>query len=443
MIILTQMKSFKPFLLIFALSGLIWACETSAPFVNDVQVGLVTGDYESALTAVNEALAADSLNSIAHYYKGVTLGAQAASIEEPAERRPVYQEARSSFDTAERLMESAEELPAEYEEMSDEIVALWAEEFNQGVNILNDDSLNAATPEPNLTAIAHFHNAATIQPDSAVTYQVLSSTYYQENEVEEAIGQYENAMELLELPEADDYEYIISLYLYDEQYDRAIELSEEALENYPDESIFVQFLADGYIQSGERDQAIELVQDLIEEEPDNAQYRRVLGTQVYQAVDEIANRVSELYEEQFDLNQQARNQEGSELENTQAQIEQNQAEITRMESEIDELVQISINEMTRVTELEPNSESAHYILGIIYQNLAANLFERRNNTTDNAEVEEYDNMARENLEQALVHYERAAEINPDDPENWQSLFQVYTALGMEEEAQEAMEKANF
>jgi tetratricopeptide (TPR) repeat protein len=56
---------------------------------------------------------------------------------------------------------------------------------------------------------------------------------------------------------------------------------------------------------------------------------------------------------------------------------------------------------------------------------------------------EYDQRAKDNLEQARQYYERAAEINPDNPENWQSLFQVYTALGMEEEAEEAMQKAGM
>jgi adenine-specific DNA methylase len=118
-------------------------------------------------------------------------------------------------------------------------------------------------------------------------------------------------------------------------------------------------------------------------------------------------------------------------------------EFDEIEANIDELTQISAEQMKKVVELEPESESANFILGIIYQNRAANLFERRNNTTDNAQANEYDDMARDVLQNALTYYERAAEINPDNPDNWQSLFQVYTTLGMEEEAAEAMEKAGF
>lgn len=437
------MKSYKSLLLLLTFVGFLWGCETTDPFVNEVQLGLVTGDYEMAMEAVDNALETDPDNAVAHYYKGYIYASQAEEVEDPRERKSLYEQARASMDRAKELMEAQEEVPSEYQEMEDTVTSLWANEYNSGVNILTDDSTRNATPDPNWTAIAHFENAATIQPDSALTYQVMSSTYFNEQEVDMAISTYEEAMRLLETPEVDDYEYLISLYLMDEQFEKAITLSEEAMEQYPDETVFVQFLADAYIQSGERETAIELVEGLIAEEPDNPQYRRVLGTQIYQTVDELNSKASDLYEEQFQIRQESRGLSGAELQEAESQINSIQSEIDEIEADIDELVQISTREMKRVVELEPEDESAHFILGIIYQNHAANLFERRNNTTDNEEANAYDQEARENLREALKYYERAAEINPDDPEYWQSLFQVYTTLGMEEEAREAMEKADF
>jgi tetratricopeptide (TPR) repeat protein len=437
------MKSFKPFLIIFAVVGLLWACETTDPFVEEVQIHMLTGDYETALQTVEEAIETNPSNHTAHFYKGVVLGSQAESLEDPRERKPYYERARESFDTAKELMLSLEERPDEYEELENTIISFWADEYNMGVNIQNEDSLYEATPNPYETSLAHFENAATVNPDSAMTFQVISSTHFQLNDTENAISSYERAMELLEQPGVDDYEYLISLYLYENRYENAITLSESAMEDYPDETVFVQFLADAYIQSGERERAVSLIEGLIEDDPENPQYRRVLGTQVYQNVDQITADVSDLYQRQFDLRGEARNQQGDELEQTQRELDELDAQIEAMEAEIDQLTQISVREMERVVELEPDSESAHFILGIIYQNRAANLFERRNNTTDNQEAQEYDDRARENLREALIYYERAAEINPDNPENWQSLFQVYTTLGMEEEAAQAMERAGF
>jgi tetratricopeptide (TPR) repeat protein len=439
---MNRLKSILP-LLIFA--GILWGCETTDPLVNDVQVGLVSGNYEMALEATEQALTENPENSIAHYYKGLVLATQAEGISDPAERRDLYEQSKSSFDRAKELMEALpeEERPSEYQELDDTVISFWAEEFNSGVNILTDDSLNAATPQPNETALSHFQNAVTINPDSSRTYQVISSTYFNMGNMEQAISSYEEAMERLENPTKEDYEYLISLYLQDGPYDKAIELAQQAREDFPDETVFVQFQVDAYIQSGERERAIELVQGLIEQEPNNPQYRRVLGTQVYQDVTRISNEVTDLYGEMFELNQELRNLEGSELEEAEQEVEEIQSQITEMESQIDELVDLSAQEMKKVVELEPEDESANYILGIIYQNYAANLFERRNNITDNEQAREFDERARENLRTALTYYERAAELNPDDPEYWQSLFQVYTTLGMEEEAQEAMEKAGL
>jgi tetratricopeptide (TPR) repeat protein len=437
------MNRIKPFLLIFALAGIFWACETTDPLVNEVQLYLVTGELDQALGLVDAAIEEDENNYIAHYYRGNVLAAMAERYEDPRDRKEYYERARASYDTAKRLMQAREETPGELQDLEDDVTFYWAEEFNAGVNILNDDSVFAATPEPNLTAIAHFENASVIQPDSALSFMVMSSAYFNEDMIDEAVESYEKAMSLLSRPEKDDYEYMISILLVQGNYDRAVEFSDKARADYPEETIFVQLLADAYLQTGQQEQAISLVEGLIADDPDNPQYRRVLGTQVYQTVSVMSDRVSELYEEAFEKRRTVRSLQGSERERVQRELDEMQSRIDDMEQEIDELTQISIREMKRVAELEPDSESAHFILGIIYQNRAASLFERRNNTEDNEEAQNYDDRARENLREALVFYERAAEINPDNPENWQSLFQVYTTLGMEEEAMEAMERAGL
>lgn len=443
MTFLPNMKRYTPILLIILFLSFLWSCETTDPLVNEVQISLFTGDYETALETVNNAIEINPDNYIAHYYKGVVLSSQAYEMEPASARKDVYAQARESLERARELMEAQEETPDELEELNETIVSYWADEYNMAVNYQNDDSLFNATPEPYQVSLDHLENAVTINPDSAMTYQVISSTHFQLNNVDQAITTYETAMDMLEEPAESDYEYLISLYLYDNRYDKAIDLSEEALDNYEGNSVFVQFLADAYIQSGERDKAIELVEGLIREEPDNPQYRRVLGTQVYQSVEALTSELSDLYEELFELRRQASSQSGNAQESTQAQLQQLETEIDRREAEIDELTDISIREMEEVVRMEPESEDANFILGIIYQNRAANLFERRNNTNDNAESNRYDAMAREVLDEARTYYERAAEINPDNPDNWQSLFQVYTILNMEEEAEEAMRRAGF
>lgn len=438
------MKSYKLFFPIIALAAMLLACETTDPFVNDVTLNIFTGEFDTALQITEDAIAENPDNYMAHYYKGVVLAALAETFENPTDRKPYYERSRASLETAKGLMQNQEETPDELEELYDTIIGYWADEYNSGVNIQTNDSLFNVTPDPFRTSLAHFENAATMNPDSAMTYQVMASTYFQMDEIDNAINVYETAMSLLNPPQVDDYEFIISLYLFVNNYDDAIRYSEEALELYPDETTFVQFLADGYIQSGDRDKAVELIEALIAQEPDNPQYRRVLGTQIYQSVDRTTVKVTELYREMFDLSIELRGQSGAERAATEERMAEMQQEIDQLEAEIDEFTAISIEQMERVVELEPESESANFILAIIYQNRAANLFERRNNiVNDDALYESFDRRARENLQQARIYYEAAAEINPENTDNWQSLFQVYTQLGMEEEALDAMEKAGF
>ncbi len=438
------MKSYKLFLPIIALAAMLLACETTDPFVDDVTLSIFTGDYDAALQITEDAITENPDNYIAHYYKGIVLAAMAETIDVPADRKPYYERSKESMDTAKELMQNQEETPAELQELNDTVVGYWADEYNRGVNIQTEDSLFNATPDPYRTSLYHFENAAAMNPDSAMTYQVMASTYFQMDEIENSISAYETAMSLLDPPLVDDYEFLISLYLFENRYEEAIRYSEEAQDLYPDETSFVQFLADAYIQSGDRDRAVELIEALIAQEPDNPQYRRVLGTQIYQSVDRNTVEVTELYREMFDLGIELRSQSGEERAETEDRIAELQQEIDRLEAEIDEFTAISIEQMERVVELEPESESANFTLAIIYQNKAANLFERRNNVVGDEDlVESLDERARENLQLARVYYEAAAEINPENTDNWQSLFQVYTQLGMEEEALEAMEKADF
>lgn len=437
------MKRFKPLLIIFALAGIFWACEATDPLVDEVQFFMITGNYDQAMEVVDAALAEDENNYTAHYYKGEILSARAEILEPISDRKELYAQARQSFNKSMSLMDNLEERPELYDDAKQSIVYYWAEEFNLGVNIINDDSLFAATPDPNFTAIAHFENAATMEPDSALPYQVMSSAYFNEQDIDMAVESYEKAMSRLSPPEAEDYEYMISVLLVQENYSRAIAYAEEGREEYPDATILVQLLADAYLQSDRQDEAIELVQALIADDPENPQYRRVLGTQVYQIVGRLSDEATALYDEAFDLRRSLNQLSGAERRNAQSRLDEIYTKVDELEAEMDELTEISTEQMKMVVELEPESESANFILGIIYQNRAASLFERRNNTEDNAEAQDYDQRARENLQEARHFYERAAEINPDNPENWESLFQVYTTLGMEEEALEALDRAGL
>jgi len=426
------------------IAGFAFACATGDPLINEARDQIQSQNFDEAISAAERALEENSENPLAHYFKAVALGSKAEDMNPPSSRKEVYEEMKSSFNSAHQFADRQEERPEEIDNIPTVLNTIWAQEHNSAVQILTDDSVRAATPTPSQTAIAHLENAVTIQPDSSLSYIVLSSAHFQENNVDEAISNYEKAMEIIEAPEIEDYDYLISLYLNQSRFEQARDLSEEAVEAYPDETNFVRYLADSYLQMGETDRAMQIVRNLIQTEPDNPQYRMVLGTQIYQLVTEKNEEISSKYNQLLSMKRQATQLSGEEQENVEVRIRELENEVSEMEQEINELTNTAIEEVEKVTELVPNDDNAHNILGIIYQNKAATLFEKRNSIVDDNELaSEYDEQARETLRKALVYYEKAAEINPDETEYWQALFQVYTTLGMEEEAREAMEKADL
>jgi len=431
-------------LTILLVAGFAFACSTGNPLINEARDQIQSQNFDEAIAATDRALEENPQDPLAHYFKAVAIGSKAEDVNPPSARTEYYEQMKESFNRAEEFGRQQEEVPDEINNISNVLNTIWAQEHNSAVQILTDDSVRAATTNPNDTAIAHLENAVALQPDSALSYVVLSSAHFQEGNVDEAISTYEKAMERFETPEVEDYDYLISLYLNQRMYDQARDLSEEAVEEYPGETSFVRYLADSYLQVGETDRAMEIVRDLIESDPENPQYRMVLGTQVYQLVSERNEEISSQYSQLNSMRRQARQLSGDEQENIEMRVNDLQSEIEEMEQEVSELTEVAISEIKQVTDLSPQDDNAYNILGIIYQNKAAALFEKRNSIVDDNELaSQYDQQARETLRNALEYYEKAAEINPDETEYWQALFQVYTTLGMEEKAREAMEKADL
>jgi hypothetical protein len=84
-----------------------------------------------------------------------------------------------------------------------------------------------------------------------------------------------------------------------------------------------------------------------------------------------------------------------------------------------------------------------YALGSLYQNRAAKLFERRDQSNNLDQKIEYDESARIILTDALEQYEIAVDLDPDNREYWKALYRIYTVLGIHHKADYAYEKAGL
>jgi len=284
-----------------------------------------------------------------------------------------------------------------------------------------------------------------IQPDSTLSWSVLSSVAAMNKNFDEAVNAKEKYMSMV--PDTSvkpkDYMQLASYYYNLEEQQKVVEVFEKAQEQYPNNEDIVSNLADAYNRVDKPQKAIATVRRLVEQNPENPQYHLVYGTQVYQQALKIGDSLSTNSDKIINLRSKMNNASGSEKSSMQDQINQLEEENAQLQSRIDELTDKAEEELKTVLEYRPEDDDAYNTLGIIYQNKAKAIFDKRNRTVDNDKAAELDKQGRELLREAMGYYQKATEINPENKEYWRSLFQIYTALGMDEKAQEAMNKAGM
>jgi tetratricopeptide (TPR) repeat protein len=395
----------KPFYILFLSVGILWACETPDPLIRDAQTALQIFQFEEALEYANQAIEQDSTNALGYYYRATALASIAEDLQPPRDRKPYYEDMRKAMENAKKFGEQMDRRPGELNNIDDIITNVWANEHNQGAEIMTDDSTRQATENPDETARDHFINATTVQPDSSISFVVLSSIQYQIGEVEEATRTYERAISIMQQPVYEDYEYLISLYFVQNRFEDARDLALKAIEEYPEETTFVQFLADTYLEIGETDKAVELIRDLIADDPENPQYYFVLGTQLFTVAEVYLNEAGRTYERIYQMQEQMSQLTQAEPANLENEIEELRKEAEEAESEGTEIMDMAVDEIKASLELAPEDDNAYNVLGIIYQNRAAALFNRRNYTLDNTLAMEFDEKARVNLRVSKQYYD--------------------------------------
>ncbi len=437
-------KNFLKFLSIAVITiGLLNCGGPSNPLIKEAQDGINAGNYEAALASLDQAIEQDSASADAYYYKGVVYSEMAQNNSDVGDRKDSYTTMRTNLLKANDLYQSQGAKSLESVESQLLLDRNWGREHNMGVKYAQQDS--SLPPTDNYFDISedHFENAIIINPDSLISFEVLGEVYRLNSKVEEAIQTYNKIIDKRDSPEAFDYDRLGSLYLQNGEFDKATSILEKGLEVFPDSVSLVQKLADAYMNSGQNQKSITVIESLIERDPDNPQYHLVLGTQVYIMADDINESISSKYDQIFNLERDARDLRGQEKTDAENKIKELRSEIENQSKEAEELTEKAIQEIKLVTELRPNDASAFNTLGIIYQNRAAALFEKRNDTEDNDEAAKIDTQAKDNLRLAMENYEKATEIEPDNKKYWTGLFEVYTALGMNEKAEAAMEKAGM
>lgn len=435
-------RKFTTYFVITLFVGMIAGCGSSNPFVDDAQSNIKDQNFQAALEAAEQSIQNQPNDPLGYYYKGVALG-EIADTKEATARQEYYERMNDAFAQAEEMAAQAEDVPSEIERIPAVKNAVWQTEHNKAIEYASDDSVKNTVDNPLEISIAHLNNATTIQPDSVLSWDVKAQVYYMNDNVEGAVNSMEKVMELKNSLEAEDYARMAGYYSLAEKPQEAIATLENGLEQYPENKDLATRLADGYTNAGQTDKAISTIEALIEQEPENPQFHLVLGTQIYKTVLTMSDTLKANSDQIFDLRQQLNQASGNEASQIKQQISELDSENTRLQQEINSLTERATKELNTVLEYRPNDATAYNTLGIIYQNKASALFDKRNRTDDNQMAAKIDAQAKDALKQAMEYYESAAEIDPDNQEYWKNLFSIYTALGMDQKAEEAMQKAGM
>lgn len=418
------------------------------PNIESAKLNLSRRDYTRALESINSAIATNPANPLAYYYKGQIL-IELGKKEPVTNRQSYFLSADTALVTSSRLYEESGATGKEYLLIDIMRTNAWVEEYNGAITTINAASETEMTDAQFSRITAHLENAIAILPDSISAVDLLAEVFLFRSDYDKTIATYRRAMAMSTEPSAVRYTRLGELYVLKQDFANAEAILLEGIALFPDNLEMSQALANAYLQMENTEKALEVLEQLISRDPDNKQYRLVYGYQIYELTRGLTDDLRNAYTNIDDINRMIREEERKSRPNRTLLAEYRQTQTSRVadaakiEAELDGLSARAEAELKRATELDNTDPNSFFILGVVYQDRASRLIEKRNATEDNAKAMEFDRQAKALLEACATYYEKAAQLEPANTDYWMALFRVYTALGMTEKALEAQQKAGL
>ncbi len=377
------MKYSKLFVLSFLMLSLVFVgYQCGSTEITSAKLYIQQKNYDKAIEVLQKEITKNPKSDEGYYLLGYVQGEQGK-----------FDEMVDSYDKSLEISKSFEK------NINDSRKYFWAQAFNRGVSLYQR---GVKTSDPDSAeifydkSIADFKSALKIEPDSGDTYKNLAFVYLSKGDNESAI---EPLKQLIAREQAlDGYKFLGEIYYVtgtnlkaqgktDEakaEFNKSIEVLEEGLKLYPDNSEMLVTLSTAYIGADRGSEAIDKYKTLSVSSPDDKNIRYNYGVLLL-GVDDFAGA-----EEQFKA----------------------------------------------ALAIDPNYENASYNLGVTYVKWGSYLSKKADE--EGVPNPEY----KEKYRSALPYLERAAQANDAQAENWEILGKVYSVLGMSNEAQSAFDKAD-
>ncbi len=275
----------------------------------------------------------------------------------------------------------------------------WAQSFNKGVGLYQRGVKTTNTDSAQIffdKSIAEFKSAILIEPDSGDTYKNLAFVYLSKGDNDAAI---DPLKKLIEKEKAlDGYKFLGEIYYVNgtnlknqgedvkakEEFNKGINILEEGLKLYPNNSELLLTLSNAYIGADRTNEAIEPFRKGVESDPQNKYYRYNYGVLLL-GIEDFAGA-----EEQF----------------------------------------------KEAVKIDPEYDNAIYNLGVTYLKWGTYLNKKADE--EGRVSDEY----KAKYQLALPYLEKAVQMKDATAQTWELLGRVYSVLGMQDDAANAFKKAD-
>lgn len=387
-----------------------FSCSSTEQVTSDTEETGTTDYYSQELDRINNHLAEDPNNDDLILEKAKVLENLAKSYDSPQPRNVIYQNIRDLTDNPHTS------LSLKNNELKDVLVRNWNNEQSSGVELLQAHEDNISD-ETFTVAVAHFDNAITLIPDSTVTYSLLATTYYRNGQINNAIDQLKKAEKFYDETNYELSEKMAYLYLESGDIEKSIDLYEALTQSNPEDPHLKHGLANAYMLNKQHQDAVTELRALTDLYPTRYNYQESLATELFYAFQEEIEFIIE---------------HSNHSDDTESILK----DALDIMDEIESIFE-TLNEKL------PQNEDRVFRMASTYKNASLLL---SSVSTDIFDEDVEENIAEHTikyLESSKQYWERLLEINPDNTDYYNNLYQVYLDLDMDEEAENIERSFNF